>query len=113
MLEKLQGLKYNPKRNNTQTSLINSGFKDLKEEIENMSEEEKKIKNPNEIVNLVEKILEFSRQQQGQGLKILTPGQMLIILPISLAQLKTGNNSEKLCNCLFSVQINKTYKKCL
>ena len=43
-------------------------------------------------------ILEFNRQQQGQGLKILTPNQMLSRLPISLAQLKTGNNSEKLKN---------------
>ena len=32
----------------------------------------------------------------GKGLKILTPNQMLSRLPISLAQLKTGNNSEKL-----------------
>ena len=36
------------------------------------------------------------RNQQGQGLKILTPNQMLSRLPISLAQLKAGNNSEKL-----------------
>ena len=35
------------------------------------------------------------RNQQGKGLKILTPNQMLNRLPISLAQLKTGNNSEK------------------
>ena len=34
--------------------------------------------------------------QKGQGLNILTPDQMLIRLPISLAQLKTGNNSEEL-----------------
>ena len=32
---------------------------------------------------------------QGEGLKILTPNQMLRRLPISLAQLKAGNNSEK------------------
>ena len=38
------------------------------------------------------------RNQQGQGLKILTPDQMLSRLPISLAQLKAGNNSEKLKN---------------
>ena len=31
-------------------------------------------------------------------LKILTPDQMLSRLPISLAQLKAGNNSEKLNN---------------
>ena len=36
------------------------------------------------------------RNQQGKGLKILTPNQMLCRLPISLAQLNAGNNSEKL-----------------
>ena len=36
--------------------------------------------------------------QQGKGLKILTPNQMLNRLPINLAQLKAGNNSEKLKN---------------
>ena len=38
------------------------------------------------------------RNKQGQGLKILTPNQMLSRLPISLAQLKSGNNYEKLNN---------------
>ena len=63
-----------------------------------MIEQEKETEDPDEIVNLVENILEFDRQQQGQGLKILTPSQMLSRLPISLAQLKAGNNSEKLKN---------------
>ena len=36
--------------------------------------------------------------QQGKGLKILTPNQMFIRLAITLAQLKAGNNSEKLKN---------------
>ena len=63
-----------------------------------MSEQEKETKNPNEIVNLVENILEFNRQQQGLGLKVLTLNQMLSRLPISLAQLRAGNNSEKLKN---------------
>ena len=35
---------------------------------------------------------------KGQGLKISTPQQMLSRLPISLAQLKAGNNSGKLNN---------------
>ena len=38
------------------------------------------------------------RKQKGLGLKILTPNQMLSRLPISLAQLKAGNYSEKLKN---------------
>ena len=38
------------------------------------------------------------RKQKGPGLKILTPQQTLSRLPISLAQLNAGNNSEKLKN---------------
>ena len=38
------------------------------------------------------------RNQQGQGLKILTPNQMLSRLPVSLAHLKLENNSEKCKN---------------
>ena len=34
----------------------------------------------------------------GKGLKILTPDQMLSRLPINLAQLKAGNNSQKYIN---------------
>ena len=46
---------------------------------------------------IVERILEFNQLNQSrQGLKILTPNQILSRLPIFLAQLKAGNNSEKL-----------------
>ena len=37
-------------------------------------------------------------KQEGQGLKILTPNQMLKRLPIALAQIKAGNNSDSLLN---------------
>ena len=37
-------------------------------------------------------------KQEGKGLKILTPNQMLKRLPIALAQVKAGNNSESLLN---------------
>ena len=40
----------------------------------------------------------FNGTTEGKGLKILTPNQMLSRLPITLAQLKAGNNSEKLKN---------------
>ena len=56
---------------------------------------------PDKILEIVEEVLIFSREnreQQGSGLKILTPNQMLSRLPITLAQLKAGNNSEKLKN---------------
>ena len=36
-------------------------------------------------------------KQEGKGLKILTPNQVLKRLPIALAQIKAGNNSESLC----------------
>ena len=38
------------------------------------------------------------RNQQGQRLKILTPDQMLSRLPITLTELKAGNNSQKVIN---------------
>ena len=63
-----------------------------------MPEDKKEIEQPDKILNIVEEILDFNRQQLGQGLKILTPNQMLSRLPISLAQLKAGNNSAKLKN---------------
>ena len=37
-------------------------------------------------------------ETKGKGLKILTPKQMLQRLPIALAQVKAGNNSESLLN---------------
>ena len=37
-------------------------------------------------------------ETEGKGLKILTPKQMLQRLPIALAQVKAGNNSESLLN---------------
>ena len=35
-------------------------------------------------------------KNEGKGLKILTPKQLLQRLPIAFAQVKAGNNSEKL-----------------
>ena len=47
------------------------------------------------IINIVERILYFNQLElQGLGLKMLTP--KLSRLPITLAHLKAGNNSEKL-----------------
>ena len=85
---------------NQLVKLINSGFKDLKEEIKKMSKAEIEIEKPDEIVNIVGMILKFNEQnqQKGQGIKILTPDQILNRLPITLAQLQAGNNSNKLKN---------------
>ena len=40
----------------------------------------------------------IAKEQEGTGLKILTPNKMLKRLPIALAQVKAGNNSESLLN---------------
>ena len=37
-------------------------------------------------------------ETKGTGLKMLTPKQMLQILPIAVAQVKAANNSESLLN---------------
>ena len=40
----------------------------------------------------------YDSKQEGTGLKILTPKQMLQRLPIALAQMKAGNNSQSSLN---------------
>ena len=56
----------------------------------------------------------FNEPTEGKGLKILTPNQMLSRLPITSAQLKAGNNSEKLKNesrqLLYSLRRSKKLK---
>ena len=70
-------------------------------------------------MKIVERILEFTKeiQKQGLGLKILTPDQMLSRLPISLVQLNAGNNFEKLKNeirqLLYSLYRSKQIYKSL
>ena len=84
---------------NIQISLIKSGLINLEKVTRNTSKDDvNKIEEMNKIADVVELILNFNKKyQEGEGLKILTPSQMLIRLPISLAQL-AGNNSEKLKN---------------
>ena len=62
----------------------------MKKDIENVSENRKfMIKEKEKLIDIVEHILYFNQlDQSGQGLKILTPNQMLSRLPITLAQLK-------------------------
>ena len=69
-----------------------------------MSENEKGTEQPDKIVDIVEKILGFNeRYQEGQGLKILTPDQMLSRLPSTLAQLY---RSKKLTKTIYNNLIN-------
>ena len=65
-----------------------------------MSKKEREIEKPDKILKIVEENLDFNNKQNqiGKGLKTLTPNQILNRLPISLAQLKAGNNAEKLKN---------------
>ena len=57
------------KKNDDLVKLIKSELKDLKEETEDMSANEIKIEEPNKLVDIVERILEFNRQEEkGQGL---------------------------------------------
>ena len=82
-------------KSNDSVNVIKSGLSQLKNEIIYISKEEKEIEKPNEIINIVEEILEVNKQnQQGQGLKILTPEQILSRVSI----IKAGNNSQKPIN---------------
>ena len=109
--------KTNEKEKNSKlVNIFNSGLKGLREEIKKISTEEIEIERLDEIVRVVEMILDFNKHnQQGKGLKILTPNQMLSRLPITLAQLKAGNNSDKLRNeirqLLYSLYRSKNMTK--
>ena len=75
-----------------------------------------KNRNRNNMLEIVKLILEFNQlNQSGQRLKNLTPNQMLSTLPISLAHLKAGSNSEKLKNetrqLLYSLYRSKALTK--
>ena len=65
------------------------------------------VKSREEIINFFRDYIEMlsdasydakQNETKGTGLKILTPKQMLQRLPIALAQVKAGNNSESLLN---------------
>ena len=107
-------------RNEDRVYLIKEVLNRMKKAIKKWPENKKFMIEENEkIINIVERILYFNKLDQSrQGLKILTPNQMLIRLPITLAQLKAGNNSKKLKNeiwqLLYSLyRSKKTYKKTL
>ena len=89
------------KKNSELVEEIKNRWSNLKDEIKKMPKEETKNEKPVDILGITNEILDFNKEiqrQKGQELKILTPNQMLSRLPISLAPLKAGNNSEKLKN---------------
>ena len=103
------------KKNHELVNMINGGLKDLKEEIKKMFHKEKETEEPDMIVEIVEEIKFNKQKQEGQGIKIITPNQMVSRLPISLAQLEAGNNSNKLKNeirqLLYSLYRSKNVTK--
>ena len=88
------------KKNSEPVEKINNRWSNLRDKTEKMSKEEIKNEKPDDILGIVNDIFDFNKeiQKQGSDSKMLTPNQMLSRLPISLAQLKAGNNSEKLKN---------------
>ena len=109
--------KNDPKKNNQLVNIIKSGLKDLNNEINEMSEKERENERVGKVIEIVKRILAYIKQQnqQGEGIKILTPNQMLSRLPISLAQLEAWNNSNKLKNetrqLLYSLYRSKNMTK--
>ena len=87
-------------RNEDQVYVIKKVLDKMKKTIKNVPENRTfKIEDNKKIINIVERIVYLNQlYQSGKRLKILTPDQMLSRLPITLAQLKAGNNSEKLKN---------------
>ena len=86
--------------NKTKNNNNNNNLADLMMKLKNNpTNNAKKIRNRNNMVEIVELILKFNQlEQEGSGLNIWTPNRMLSKLPVSSAQLKAGNNSEKLKN---------------
>ena len=86
--------------NEEQVYSINKTLSKIKNIFKNVPKDDPLKTEENEkIIDIVERILELNSENQlGLGLNILTPNQMLSRLPISLAQFKAGNNSEKLKN---------------
>ena len=84
-------------QNKAQVNAIKDRLANLMEAIKSRpTSNAKKIRNRNNMLELVELILEFNQlSQSGQGLKIVTPNKMRSRLPISLAQLNARNNSQK------------------
>ena len=87
-------------------SNIKIGKKTIKQK-ETINNLEKFYNSREEVINFFRDYIEMlsdanydSKQNEtkGKGLKILTPKQMLQRLPIALAQVKAGNNSESLLN---------------
>ena len=56
----------NKDRNNDFANTIKHGLTDLKDDIKKISEDEKRIEQPDRVLDLVEEILKFNRQDQKE-----------------------------------------------
>ena len=87
------------KKNDDFVEEIKNRWSNLKDKTGKTPGDEKENERIEKILEIAKDILNFNKQnQQGQGIKILTPNQMLNRLPIALAQLQAGNNSNKFKN---------------
>ena len=109
MLEDVNNTK-NMNKNEDLVNAIKSGLVNFKNEIAEMSEDEKEIKRPDELLNIAEKFLDYNNESQEGELKILALNQILSRLPISLTQLQAWNDSQKFKNerqLLYSLYCSK------
>ena len=84
------------KKNEDFVEEIKNRWSKLKDSIKKTSRDGKDNEKIEKILEIVEEILDFNKHsQKGEGIKILTQNQMLSRLPIALAQLQAGNNSNK------------------
>ena len=88
-------------------------FSETISELSNFENEEEAPRDMSELKS--EESVEQGRKAKGRGFKILIPEQILSRMPISLAQLKAGDNSEKLKNkireLLYSLYRSKKLSK--
>ena len=98
MLERLRDA--SDEKNKDLVESVNKKLTKMKNIVKNVPKDKvSRVEENEKVIDIVERILELNRKKQlGLGLKILTPNQMLSRLPITLAQLKAENNSEKLKN---------------
>ena len=98
MLERLRDV--SEEKNKDLVESINKKLTKMKNIVKNVLKDKvSRVEENEKIIDIVESILELNSENQlGIGLKILTPNQILSRLPITLAQLNAGDNSEKLKN---------------
>ena len=97
-------------------SSMKSGKKTI-EQKQTINNLKKFYKSREEVINFFREYIEIlsdanydakQNETEGKGLKLLTPKQMLQRLPIAIAQVKAGNNSESLLNEIRQIVYSNT-----